>query len=249
MKINFDKKFLRICIASIAILFTAFAPVKADLTVQGPSGFIQVPSHQTIKPGQIELGVHTRMYKVPKTSEDSTLTHMAFGFSPFRDFEVGVQKAIDSRKASLDPDPTVNFKVRFPSMGSGEFSEAAFGMLIDTNPNNYHTMYLTVGGFGLGWNFGGNPVYGTASYGSYDKGKKEPDSLCLLIGTEYPKRRPGERGYHGHCYLDYNGDVYSAGWRYKSHRGFWIDAAVHSKSTYSDFYDYRPLIIGLGAIF
>ena len=231
------------------LMFLTVLPVQGSLTLQGPSGFVQVPSEKTIKAKEIEMAVHTRIYAVPLSSKDGYLTSLAFGFSPFRDFEIGVQKNIDSRNSALDPDPTVNFKVRLPSIGQGEFSEAAFGMLVDTNPNNYHTMYFTLGGFGVGWNFGGNPGYGTASYGSYNRDKKEPDSICLLIGTEYPKRHPGDRGYKAHYYADYNGDVYSIGWKYQSHRGFWVDAAVHSKSSYTDFYDYRPLILGVGAVF
>lgn len=221
----------------------------AGLTLQGPSGFIQVPSHRTVRAKEIELAAHTRMYKVPVTSKDASLTNMAFAFSPFRDFEIGFQKMMDSRNTANDPDPLINFKVRLPTIGSGELAEVAFGAVFDTNPNNYHTMYLTIGGFGLGWNFGGNPGFGMANYGGYDRNKKEPQSLCLLIGASYPERLPGERGYRGQFMLDYNGDVISAGWRYSSHRGFWVDAAVHSKSNYTDFYDYRPLILGLGANF
>lgn len=217
--------------------------------MQGPSGFLQVPSQKTIKAKEVEMSVHTRMYRVPVTEDDATLTSLALGFSPFRDFEVGVQKSIDSRNTAHDPEPTINFKVRLPPIGEGAFSEAAFGMLVDTNPNNYHTMYFTIGGVGVGWNFGGSPGFGTANYGSYNRETKEPDALCLLIGTEYPSRHPGDRGYNSHYYVDYNGDVFSAGWRFKSHRGFWVDATVHTKSSYTDFYDYKPLILGVGAIF
>lgn len=235
-------------IITILMAFTVF-PVTASPTLQGPTGFVQVPSEETIKAKEVEMAVHTRMYAVPLSSKDGYLTDLSFGFSPFRDFEVGVQKYVDSRNSAPDPDPTINFKVRLPSIGQGEFSQAAFGMVVDTNPNNYHTMYFTLGGFGVGWNFGGNPGYGTASFGSYNRDKKEPDSICLLIGTEYPKRNPGDRGYKAHYYADYNGDVFSFGWKYKSNRGFWIDAAIHSKTSYTDFYDYRPLIIGFGAVF
>ncbi|NCB37830.1 MAG: hypothetical protein EOM80_03595 [Erysipelotrichia bacterium] len=249
MTINFKiSKFTGFFVLLAGFLFIV-SSLEAGLTLQGPSGFIQVPSHKTIDAKEIELAVHTRMYRTPTTSEDGTLTHLAFGFSPFRDFEAGIQKAIDSRNDANDPDPTINFKVKLPPVGEGEFSELAFGAVFDTNPNNYHTMYLTLGGFGLGWNFGGNPGSGVANYGSYNRDKKEPDALCLLIGAEFPGRKPGERGYRSQYYLDYNGDVFSLGWRYSSHRGFWIDAAVHGKSSYDDFFDYRPLIIGLGANF
>lgn len=221
----------------------------AGLTLQGPSGFIQVPSHETVKAKEIELATHVRMYKVPKTSEDGMLNHLSFAFSPLKDFEIGFEKAIDSRNSANDPDPLMSFKVRLPSTGTGEFSEVAVGGVFDANPNNYHTLYFTIGGFGLGWNFGGNRYSGMANYGAYDRGNHEPESLCLLIGAEYPKRRPGERGYKGQVFVDYNGDVFSGGWRYRSHRGFWIDAAVQSKSSYTDFYDYKPLILGFGANF
>ena len=224
-------------------------PSTAALTLQGPSGFIQVPSHKTVEAKGIEVAAHNRLYQVPSSSDEGYLTNMALAFSPFRDFEVGLQKTMDSRNSAVDPDPTLNFKSRLPSIGEGEFSEVAFGAVFDTNPNNYHTMYLTVGGFGLGWNFGGNPGSGMANYGKYNRDKKEPESLCLLIGAEFPARKPGERGYRSQYFLDYNGDVVSAGWRYSSHRGFWVDAAVHSPSSYDVFYDYRPLIVGLGANF
>lgn len=247
-KAVFSVCFLRITLF-LLLIFLSCDTVFAGLTLQGPSGFIQVPSHKTVKAKEIELAAHTRLYRTPVTAEEGSLTHLAFAFSPFRDFEVGFQKAVDSRNAANDPDPTLNFKVRLPSLGTGEFSELAFGAVFDTNPNNYHTMYLTYGGFGLGYNFGGNPGSGMANYGRYDRDRKEPESLCLLIGAAMPERRPGERGYKSQYFLDYNGDVFSLGWRLSSHRGFSIDAAVHSRSSYDDFYDYRPFILGLGANF
>jgi hypothetical protein len=238
-------------LAALVTFFPGWHPAHADLTLAGPSGFVQAPSHTTIKAGQVEWAAHTRMYKVPGTAKERYLTHTALGFSPLRDLEVGVAKAIDSRRAAgdIDPDPTVNFKVRLPPVGSGEFAELAVGMVVDTNPNNYHTLYASLGGFGVGWNFGGNPGSGVANFGSYDRGRQEPRSLCLLVGAEYPTPVPGERGYRSHYFVDYNGDVFSVAWRFKSHRGFWIDAALHTKSSYTDFYNYRPLIIGVGAIF
>ena len=242
----FSGAILPVLLAGFAVLAS---PLSAGLTLQGPSGYIQVPSHETVEAKGVEIALHNRLYKVPNSSDEGYLTSMAFAFSPFRDLEVGLQKNLDSRNSAVDPDPTVNFKVRLPSIGEGEFSEVAFGAVFDTNPNNYHTMYLTLGGFGLGWNFGGNPGSGMANYGSYDRGKKEPASLCLLIGAKFPARKVGERGYRSQYFLDYNGDVVSAGWRYSSHRGFWVDAAVHSPGSYDDFYDYRPLIVGVGANF
>lgn len=221
----------------------------ASLTLQGPSGFIRVPSHETIKAKQVEVAVNYQLYRTPLTNKDASLMHYSFGFSPLRDFELGFTKAVDSRKLADEPDPLLNFKVRLPSLGTGEFSELTFGGVFDTNPNNYHTLYLTFGGFGVGWNFGGNRFNGMANYGSYDRGKNEPKSMCLLIGAEYPKRRPGQRGYMGQAFVDYNGDVFSAGWRYRSHRGFYFNFAVNSKSSYTDFYDFRPVVVGLGAIF
>lgn len=242
---------LRLLLLGVVLWLGGGPVARADLTLQGPSGFVQVPSHTTIRPGQVEFGMHTRRFFIPGTKTSRYLTNLAFGFSPIRDVELGVQKAIDSRRGRTDQDPdaTLNLKIRLPSMGTGEFSESAVGLLLDTNPNNYHTMYFTLGGFGVGWNFGGNPGSGIAQYGAYDRGRQRPKDLCLLIGTEYPPARPGERGYRGHWLIDYNGDVFSLGWRYKSHRGFWVDAAVQSKSSYTDVYDFLPLILGVGAIF
>jgi hypothetical protein len=236
---------------SLLLLICLARPASADLTLQGPSGFFQVPSATTIKQGQVEWSAHTRRFHIPNTRTDKFLTNMSMGFSPLRDFEIGVQKAIDSRRdtGDFDPDPTVNFKVRLPPFGTGEFSEAAVGMVLDTNPNNYHTLFFTLGGFGVGWNFGGNPGSGVANYGAYDSGRKKPKDLCLLVGVDYPPTKAGERGYRSHYLVDYNGDVFSLGWRFKSHRGFWIDAGVQTKSSYSEFYDWFPTIFGVGAIF
>lgn len=240
---------------SIAVLLFALLAVVssalADLTLQGPSGFIQAPSGTTIRQGGVELAAHTRLYQIPGTKTERSLTNLAFGFSPLRDFELGVQKAMDSRRGAddIDPDATINLKFRLPAFGTGEFAETAVGMVLDTNSNNYHTMFLTFGGFGVGWNFGGNAGSGLANYGSYDRGRREPKALCLLAGAEYPPAKTGERGYRGHFLADYNGDVFSIGWRYKSHRGFWADLAVQTESSYTDFYDWKPVIFGLGAIF
>lgn len=242
--------------AGVLLLLTILAilgsvPAQANLTFQGPSGFVQVPSHTTIEHRQLELGFHTKPFRDRRTGKGEFLTSMAMGFSPIRDFEIGIQKSMDSRRGvnDLDPDPTINMKVRLPIIGSEEFSAVAFGMVLDTNPNNYHTMYLTIGGFGVGWNFGGNPGIGTAQYGAWNSDRQRPESFCLLVGVDYPPRRPGERGYRNHYQLDYNGDVFSAGWRFKSHRGFWIGAALQTRSSYRDFYDFRPFIMGIGAIF
>ncbi|MBF0545109.1 MAG: hypothetical protein HQM08_11770 [Candidatus Riflebacteria bacterium] len=222
----------------------------ADLTFQGPSGYVQVPSAQTIKKGEIELGFHSRTFTSQNSSSDNYYTNMAVGFSPLRDFEVGVQKAIDSRRGNnvLDPDPTVNLKFRLPPMGK-DFSETALGLVLDCNPNNYHTMYFTVGGVGIGWNFGGNQGSGVANFGSYDRGSKKPKDLFLMVGADLYPSKPGERGYRSHYLFDYNGDVFSVAWRYKSHRGFWVDLGVQGKGSYSDFYDYQPVFAGFGAIF
>ena len=220
----------------------------AGLTWQGPTGFITVPSHKTIPEKQIDMAIHAKMYQVPNTNKEGWLNSMSFGFSPFRNLEFGIQKTMDTRHEAHDPDPTVNFKVALPPFGDGEFSQVAFGGVFDFNQNNYHTLYLTVGGFGVGWNFGGNPG-GMASYGKFDKHKDEPKSLCLLFGVEMPGRKAGERGYKSQYYLDYNGDVTSIGWRLSSHRGFWVDAAFQTESSYDEFYDYKPFIFGLGANF
>ncbi|MBF0500257.1 MAG: hypothetical protein HQM09_08995 [Candidatus Riflebacteria bacterium] len=235
----------------LSVFFLTVAlPSSADLTLQGPSGFIQVPSAKTIHAGGIEWAAHTRMFQAPGTRSDHFLTDLALGFSPIRDLEIGVEKAIDSRrgKDDFDPDPTVNVKVRLPPMG-GEFSETALGLLLDTNPNNYHTLYFSVGGLGLGWNFGGNPGSGIAHFGEYDRGRKAPKSLCLLVGGDLNPGNPDERGYRGHAIADYNGDVFSIGWRFKNYRGFWVDLAAQSKSSYTDIYNYQPIIFGVGAIF
>ncbi len=235
----------------LGLLVLPNLPARADLTFTGASGFITVPSHTTIRAREFEFAAHTRMFHIQKTDKEKFLTNLAMGFSPVRDFEIGVQKAIDSRRAGsdFDPDPTVNFKLRLPSMGTGQFSECALGMIFDTNQNNYHSLYFSVGGCGVAWNFGGNPGFGTANFGSWDRQRKEPKSLCFIVGGEYPQPKPGERGYRHHYLLDYNGDMISLGWRFKSHRGFWIDAGWQSKSSYTDLYDYHPVFMGLGAIF
>lgn len=220
----------------------------AHTTWQGPTGFINVPSHLTIPEKQIDMAIHTKMYRVPNTNKEGWLNSMAFGFSPFKNLEMGVQKTMDTRQGSKDPDPTVNFKVSLPPIGNGDFAQFAFGGVFDFNQNNYNTLYLTCGGFGVGWNFGGNPG-GMSNYGKYNKHKEEPKSLCLLFGVELPARKDGERGYKSQYFLDYNGDVAAFGWRYSSHRGFWVDASCQSKSSYDEFYDYKPFILGFGANF
>jgi len=226
------------------------AVARADLTLQGPSGFIQTPGGTTIKAKGIEWAWHTRSYRIPGTRDQRFLNHLAMGFSPLRDIEVGIAKAIDQRrgKEDFDPDPTVNLKARLPFMGEG-FSQCAVGMLLDTNPNNYHTLYFTVGGCGVGWNFGGNPGSGVAAYGQYDRGRKRPKDVAFLLGGDLNPGPAGERGYRPHFLVDYNGDVISFGWRHKSHRGFWADIFFHTRSSYTDFYDYQPVILGVGAIF
>ncbi|HNV68416.1 MAG TPA: hypothetical protein PKO06_01875 [Candidatus Ozemobacteraceae bacterium] len=168
----------------------------ADLTPDGPSGYVRVPSHTTIKYRQVEWSAHARQYKSPGAGRLRSLTDLAMGFSPIKDFELGFQKTLDTNRATeaYDPDPTVNFKVRLPSMGDGYFSETAIGMILDTNPNNYHSLYFTVGGFGVAWNFGGNPYVGTARYGTYDRGRHQPKNLCLIVGADLSPGVPGERG-------------------------------------------------------
>ncbi|OQB50002.1 MAG: hypothetical protein BWY02_00942 [bacterium ADurb.Bin157] len=241
-------KHVNLLLAAFFILFSTAAAQCAGLSYQGPTGFIMTPSHLTVPEKQVDMAIHTRMYNVSKDSKDGMLTSMALTFSPFRNAEFGLQKTIDSEANAHDPDPTVNFKILLPPIGEGEFSQIAFGGVFDANPNNYHTLYLSVGGLGVGWNFGGNPG-GMANYGKFKKSSDKPESVMLLIGAELPERVAGERGYKSRYYLDYNGDVFSLGWRYSSHRGFWAEAAVQSKTSYDDFYDYKPFILGLGANF
>lgn len=236
---------LACCFALLPLL-----PAEGALSLPGPTGFVSVPSHRTIQAKQIELGIHGQIYDVPLTNKTERLTHFAFGFSPFRDFELGIAGVSDSNNNAETPDPTLNFKVRLPSLGEGEFSEMAFGGVFDTNENNYHTLYLTFGGIGLGWNFGGSTNGGIAHYGGYDKDKHKPKTLCLLIGAELPEPNIGERGYKSRYYIDYNGDYASLGYRYSSHRGFWVDASVRTKSDYDDaVYDVKPFMLGFGANF
>ena len=244
-----------ILLRTIIILFFLFVKTVcfAGLSLQGPSGFINVPSHRTVNEKEIELSFKTRMYDSYKgdKNKDGYMTTMALAFSPIKDFELGIQADLDSKsdRNNVETDPKLSFKVRIPSIGEGEFSEISFGGVFDTNPNNYHTLFLTCGGFGLGWNFGGNEGVGTASYGRYKKGSRKPESLALLFGTELPGRKPGERGYKSQCVLDYNGDVFSLGWRYYSHRGFSVEICGSTKTSYDEFYEYKPLIVGIGANF
>lgn len=241
----------KFAIAVVLFLGIFIRPVAGDPTFAGPSGFVTVPSGETIRHGQVEFGTHTRLYHVGDTNEERLLSYLTLGFSPVRDVEIGVQKRADSRMGSenTDPSPTVNFKVRLPPVGGGDFSRAALGMVLDTDPNNYHTLYFTIGGAGIGYNFGGNPGSGEANFGAWDKGKKEPRSLCVLLGGEIDPRKPGERGYRHHYLFDYNGDIFSAVWRYKSHRGFWVDGGLHTQTSYSHRYNFLPVSIGVGGIF
>lgn len=254
MEYNFKTKLCNSLAGSLllAVLLFCASPVQAGLTLQGPSGFINVPSHKTVNEKEIELGVHSRMYSNAFNKEqDGVMTSFAFAFSPIKDIEFGIQADLDSKEKqnNVETDPKLNFKVKLPSLGEGEFSQVAFGGVFDTNPNNYHTLYLTFGGLGIGWNFGGNEGSGRAAYGKYKEAEKKPQSLCLLLGVELPGRKPGERGYKSQWILDYNGDVASIGYRYASHRGFSIDVSASTKTSYDSFYDYKPLIIGFGANF
>ena len=238
---------------SIFFLILSSSLCEAGLSLQGPSGYINVPSYRTVREKEIELSFRTRMYDSYKgdKTKDGYMTTISFAFSPIKDVEFGIQADLDSEtdRNNVETDPKLNFKVRLPSIGEGEFSEIAFGGVFDTNPNNYHTLYITCGGFGLGWNFGGNEGVGTASYGRYKSGSKKPDSLCFMFGAELPGRKPGERGYKSQYVVDYNGDVVSLGWRYYSHRGFSVEIAGSTKTSYDEFYEYKPLIVGFGANF
>ena len=228
-------------------------PCNAGLSLQGPSGFVNVPSHKTVHEKEIELSVKTRKYDSFRgdKNKDGYMTSFAFAFSPIKDVEFGIQADLDSEtdRNNVETDPKLNFKVRLPSFGEGEFSQMAFGGVFDTNPNNYHTLYLTLGGLGIGWNFGGNEGIGTAAYGKYKKEKRKPEKLCLLFGAEIPGRKPGERGYKSQYVVDFNGDVVSLGWRYYSHRGFSVEVLGSTKTSYDVIYDYKPLTIGFGANF
>ena len=233
--------------------YIAEMPCYAGLSLQGPSGFVNVPSYKTVHEKEIELSVKGRMYESYKgdRAKDGYMTTFSFAFSPIKDVEFGIQADLDSElsRNDVETDPKLNFKVRLPSFGEGEFSQMAFGGVFDTNPNNYHTLYFSLGGLGIGWNFGGNEGVGTASYGKYKKGKRKPETLCLLFGAEVPGRKPGERGYKSQYIVDYNGDVISVGWRFYSHRGFSVEVLGSTKSSYDDFYKYKPLTVGIGANF
>ncbi|MBP5468649.1 MAG: hypothetical protein J6Z11_05340 [Candidatus Riflebacteria bacterium] len=133
-------------ITSLLFLFilSSNSVTYAGLSLQGPSGFVNVPSYKTVHEKEIELSVRTRMYESYKGDKDKDgyMTSLAFAFSPIRDVEFGIEADLDSEsdRNNVETDPKLNFKVRLPSIGEGEFSQVAFGGVFDTNPNNYHTL-------------------------------------------------------------------------------------------------------------
>ncbi len=61
----FNKLLLPAMIAGFVCLNDPTAA--AGLSLQGPSGFVQVPSHKTVDAKGVELAIHNRLYQVPGT--------------------------------------------------------------------------------------------------------------------------------------------------------------------------------------
>lgn len=237
-----DNTFLLSILIAILILFPSIA--EAGLSLSGATGYITVPSHEVSQ--RFDLAVSTRMHTT-KSGSDEFLTNLALTFSPFENFEAGIQAPIDSAKDSTQIDPVLHFKASMKGLLPGDFSRLAFGGIFDTNPNNWHSLYLTAAGFGVAYNFGGEKYSGTSHFGKYKNNR--PNSVSIIAGAQGDNALPGETGYRTAWMLDYNGDVVSLGWRLFADRGFSLHIAFQTQTSYDDFYDFKPVLFGFGANF
>lgn len=234
-------------IVVFALFFIAVFELSAGVTTLGSKGFLNVPSHRTVKKGEIEAAFRYQYLRIPD-SASTYKQNLALVFSPVYDFELGISKAFVS-DYEKEPDPVLSFKARIPSLGEDYLSDIAVGMVLDTNPDNYHTAYIMFGGFGVGYNFGGNRFSGVANYGRYNHDRNEPESFCILIAMQTPERTPGQRGYLSQYFFEFNGDVMSAGLRYSTHRGFSAELAVSGKGSYNDIHGHTPVSVAISARF
>lgn len=255
MKKNKIFKILKTLNFIILYIFIMHFLAFADATLLGPAGYIYVPNHRLPNKGQFEFGIHTQKLEYINNNNriNRHKTNLAVNFSFIQNFEISLSKAIITegmtQVSDTDPDPIIGLKVKLPAIGDGDLSEPAFGILLDTNPNNYHTLYFTLRGFGIGYNFGGNKYSGIANLGSYDKSRHEPKKVCLLLGLEYPSYQLKRQNYQGYYIVDYNGDFITFVYRYKSARGFWFDVGYQTKSSYTELYVHQPIIFGVGGNF
>jgi len=197
------KKFFYIS-AMISILgISTFAGV----SLEGPTGFLNVPSPETLEPNTFEGGVHYQSYGFGGNTNYNIVSIKGnVGIS--ENVEVGIEKTTDSGTLSRDPGMVINAKAKW---SISDDINMAGGVIVDTTSGNYSSVYGLVGAdiafFGMGFNFGGEKglPYSTARMGGYDLTDIAPDKVFFLAGAKF------QFGESGALTVSYNGDAVGLG--------------------------------------
>ncbi|MGM0608138.1 MAG: hypothetical protein ACQESP_06945 [Candidatus Muiribacteriota bacterium] len=179
----------------------------AEVSLPGPTGFLNVPSPYTTPSGTFEGGFHYQSYNYGGSS--------SYGISSFKanvgvtkNLEIGFEKTMDSGRLLSNLGMVVSAK---SGWSVNDEIHVAGGVIVDTGSGNYSSIYGLFGAenafFGMGFNFGGSsgPIGGTAKMGGYDLQEKRPDKVFFISGAKF------EFGGNGGLTVGYNGDTVTLG--------------------------------------
>lgn len=250
------KAFLVVLI--IASNIPSFAEgISFGTSMVGSTGFLNVVSPTTLPEGEMQLGFHTHSYKFKKPNKTYSIFSVKGNYGLSNSVELGFEKSNDSSAYVDDPGICI----------TGKFSQAltqnlniSAGAVIDTDANDFSSLYMVVGEslafFGFGANFAGhsgaNVFANSAAFGGYNFGKLRPEHFFFMAGAEF---RMGV----GSVLMGYNGDTVSVGFRAPvTSEKMVIDFGWKSGGDYEKVYrllpgygdfQYNPFVFGISGSF
>ncbi|MFA5479865.1 MAG: hypothetical protein WC337_07550 [Candidatus Muiribacteriota bacterium] len=199
-------KFKKSIIYISSILLTATTAF-AGVSLPGPSGFLNVPSPQTVSAGSFEGGFHYQSYGLGGNS-NYNLTSFKANVGVSENLEVGFEKTNDSGSLLIEQGMVVTAKGGWKI---NDDIQVSGGVIVDTSSGNYSSIYGVFGAemafFGMGFNFGGDSglMGGTAKMGGYDVSNLEADKVFFIAGAKLAF------GDNGALTVSYNGDSVGLG--------------------------------------
>ncbi|MFW5781691.1 MAG: hypothetical protein ACOCWO_00205 [Candidatus Muiribacteriaceae bacterium] len=192
----------------IAFMLVAFQiAIFSHVSIAGPTGFLNVPSPQTVEPNTFEGGAHFSSYSFGGNT-NYNIWSIKGNVGVAENIEVGFEKTSDSGTLIRDPGMRINAK---GAWGLNNDIKFATGIIVDTTSGNGSSVYGVFGAdvafFGMGFNFGADSglPFSTAPMGGYDLTDIEPDKVFFLAGAKF------EFGDSGSLSVSYNGDAVGIG--------------------------------------
>lgn len=225
----------------------------AATSIMGPTGLLNTPSPETLEKGFLEAGVHLRRYTFGSYNGSGSVFSVKGNYGVTRNCEVGFEKGMDTGSYLEDPGITLSGKMNYQL---GENLLFGVGTIIDSDANDYSSVYFTVGApvafFGFGFNFGGHAkTFNNAAFGGYDFQDGKPDDAFFLAGAEFKINAASFT-------IGYNGDYVALGIRAPvESEQVTVDLGWISQGDYVDYYrqiknpnyDTHRFIVGISGMF